>query len=204
MVQQEGETLMYSWLVTLGTAKSEMLKFAAKIAPRGLYTSGRGSTAAGLTAAVIRDKIGIMMLEAGAVVLGDQGLVCIDEFDKIKAEDRSALHEVMEQQTCSVAKGGIVATLNARTSILSAANPLYGKYDPYKNITENVNMPVPLLTRFDLVYVIRDTPEKEKDNRVASHILEIHRDSGARSHVLLSILISLVNTLHFPNNSNRN
>ncbi|MGE5863323.1 MAG: AAA family ATPase, partial [Nitrososphaerales archaeon] len=113
-----------------GTAKSEMLKFAAKIAPRGLYTSGRGSTAAGLTAAVIRDKSGIMMLEAGAVVLGDQGLVCIDEFDKIKPEDRSALHEVMEQQTCSVAKGGIVATLNARTSILAAANPLYGKYDP--------------------------------------------------------------------------
>lgn len=160
-----------------GTAKSEMLKFAAKIAPRGLYTSGRGSTAAGLTAAVIRDKSGIMMLEAGAVVLGDQGLVCIDEFDKIKPEDRSALHEVMEQQTCSVAKGGIVATLNARTSILSAANPMYGKYDPYKNITENVNLPVPLLTRFDLIFIVRDLPEKEKDNLIASHILEIHKDS---------------------------
>jgi replicative DNA helicase Mcm len=154
-----------------------MLKFAAKIAPRGLYTSGRGSTAAGLTAAVIRDKSGIMMLEAGAVVLGDQGLVCIDEFDKIKPEDRSALHEVMEQQTCSVAKGGIVATLNARTSILSAANPMYGKYDPYKNITENVNLPVPLLTRFDLIFIVRDLPEKEKDNLIASHILEIHKDS---------------------------
>ncbi|AIC15577.1 minichromosome maintenance protein MCM [Nitrososphaera viennensis] len=159
-----------------GTAKSEMLKFAAKIAPRGLYTSGRGSTAAGLTAAVIRDKSGIMMLEAGAVVLGDQGLVCIDEFDKIKPEDRSALHEVMEQQTCSVAKGGIVATLNARTSILSAANPMYGKYDPYKNITENVNLPVPLLTRFDLIFIVRDIPEKDKDNLIASHILEIHKD----------------------------
>ena len=159
-----------------GTAKSEMLKFAAKIAPRGLYTSGRGSTAAGLTAAVIRDKSGIMMLEAGAVVLGDQGLVCIDEFDKIKPEDRSALHEVMEQQTCSVAKGGIVATLNARTSILSAANPMYGKYDPYKNITENVNLPVPLLTRFDLIFIVRDVPERDKDNLIASHILEIHKD----------------------------
>ncbi len=159
-----------------GTAKSEMLKFTAKIAPRGLYTSGRGSTAAGLTAAVIRDKSGIMMLEAGAVVLGDQGIVCIDEFDKIKPEDRSALHEVMEQQTCSVAKGGIVATLNARTSILSASNPIYGKYDPYKNITENVNLPVPLLTRFDLIFIVRDSPDKEKDNLVASHILEIHRD----------------------------
>lgn len=159
-----------------GTAKSEMLKYAAKIAPRGLYTSGRGTTAAGLTAAVIRDKSGIMMLEAGAVVLGDQGLVSIDEFDKIKPEDRSSLHEVMEQQTCSVAKGGIVATLNARTSILSAANPMYGKYDPFKNITENVNLPIPLLTRFDLIYVIRDMPEREKDSRIAGHILEIHRD----------------------------
>jgi replicative DNA helicase Mcm len=159
-----------------GTAKSEMLKYAAKIAPRGLYTSGRGTTAAGLTAAVIRDKSGIMMLEAGAVVLGDQGLVCIDEFDKIKPEDRSSLHEVMEQQTCSVAKGGIVATLNARTSILSAANPMYGKYDVFKNITENVNLPIPLLTRFDLIYVIRDMPEREKDSRIAGHILEIHRD----------------------------
>jgi len=170
-----------------GTAKSEMLKFAAKIAPRGLYTSGRGTTAAGLTAAVIRDKSGIMMLEAGAVVLGDQGLVCIDEFDKIKPEDRSALHEVMEQQTCSVAKGGIVATLNARTSILSAANPLYGKYDPFKNITENVNLPVPLLTRFDIIYVVRDTPEKEKDSRVASHILELHRDLGRAAHPAIEI-----------------
>jgi replicative DNA helicase Mcm len=164
-----------------------MLKFAAKIAPRGLYTSGRGSTAAGLTAAVIRDKSGIMMLEAGAVVLGDQGLVCIDEFDKIKAEDRSALHEVMEQQTCSVAKGGIVATLNARTSILSAANPMYGKYDPFKNITENVNLPIPLLTRFDLIYVIRDSPEKEKDSRIASHILEIHQDAELAAQPAIDI-----------------
>jgi replicative DNA helicase Mcm len=170
-----------------GTAKSEMLKFTAKIAPRGLYTSGRGSTAAGLTAAVIRDKSGIMMLEAGAVVLGDQGIVCIDEFDKIKPEDRSALHEVMEQQTCSVAKGGIVATLNARTSILSASNPIYGKYDPYKNITENVNLPVPLLTRFDLIFIVRDSPDKEKDNLVASHILEIHRDTEQASRPAIDI-----------------
>src|SRR6188472_1834500 len=170
-----------------GTAKSEMLKFAAKIGPRGLCTSGRGSTAAGLTAAVIRDKSGIMMLEAGAVVLADQGLVCIDEFDKIRPEDRSALHEVMEQQTCSVAKGGIVATLNARTSILSAANPMYGKYDPYKNITENVNLPIPLLTRFDLVYVIRDLPEKEKDSKIASHILEIHKDVQKSSQAAINI-----------------
>ena len=161
-----------------GTAKSEMLKFCARIAPRGLYTSGRGSTAAGLTAAVVRDKTGIMMLEAGAVVLGDQGLVSIDEFDKMKPEDRSALHEVMEQQSASIAKGGIVATLNARTSILAAANPMYGKYDPFKNITENVNLPVPLLTRFDLIHVIRDKPSKERDTKIAQHIINLHTPKG--------------------------
>ena len=161
-----------------GTAKSEMLKFCARIAPRGLYTSGRGSTAAGLTAAVVRDKTGIMMLEAGAVVLGDQGLVSIDEFDKMKPEDRSALHEVMEQQSASIAKGGIVATLNARTSILAAANPMYGKYDPFKNITENVNLPIPLLTRFDLIFVVRDIPTKERDMQIAKHIIRRNTTSG--------------------------
>jgi replicative DNA helicase Mcm len=170
-----------------GTAKSEMLKFCARIAPRGLYTSGRGSTAAGLTAAVVRDKIGIMMLEAGAVVLGDQGLVCIDEFDKMKPEDRSALHEVMEQQSVSIAKGGIVATLNARTSILAAANPMFGKYDPFKNITENVNLPIPLLTRFDLIFVVRDIPSKERDTRIAKHILNLHRTSGTDTKSIIDV-----------------
>ena len=118
------------------------------------------------------------MLEAGATVLGDQGLVCIDEFDKMKTEDRSALHEVMEQQTASISKGGIVATLNARTSILAAANPMYGKYDPFKNITENVNLPVPLLTRFDLIFVVRDKPSKEKDTKIAKHIINLHTPTG--------------------------
>jgi len=168
-----------------GTAKSEMLKFCARIAPRGLYTSGRGSTAAGLTAAVVRDANGIFMLEAGATVLGDQGLVCIDEFDKMKAEDRSALHEVMEQQTASIAKGGIVATLNARASILAAANPMYGKYDPFKNITENVNLPVPLLTRFDLIFVVRDKPSKERDTKIAKHIINLHTPKGIDSRSLI-------------------
>ncbi|KKM68939.1 hypothetical protein LCGC14_1455900, partial [marine sediment metagenome] len=170
-----------------GTAKSEMLKFCARIAPRGLYTSGRGSTAAGLTAAVVKDKSGIFMLEAGAVVLGDQGLVCIDEFDKMKPEDRSALHEVMEQQTASIAKGGIVATLNARTSILAAANPLYGKYDPFRNITENVNLPIPLLTRFDLIFVVRDIPSKEKDRKIAEHIIDLHTPAGIENRSLIDV-----------------
>ena len=168
-----------------GTAKSEMLKFCARIAPRGLYTSGRGSTAAGLTAAVVRDVNGIFMLEAGATVLGDQGLVCIDEFDKMKDEDRSALHEVMEQQTASIAKGGIVATLNARTSILAAANPMYGKYDPFKNIHENVNLPIPLLTRFDLIFVVRDQPSKERDEKIAKHIIDLHTPQGIDNRSLI-------------------
>jgi replicative DNA helicase Mcm len=170
-----------------GTAKSEMLKFCARIAPRGLYTSGRGSTAAGLTAAVVRDTSGIFMLEAGAVVLGDQGLVCIDEFDKMRPEDRSALHEVMEQQSASIAKGGIVATLNARTSILAAANPIYGKYDPYKNLTENVNLPIPLLTRFDLIFVVRDIPSPAKDDQIAQHIIDQHGSSGTDITSLIDI-----------------
>jgi replicative DNA helicase Mcm len=158
-----------------GTAKSELLKYAARTAPRGLYTSGRGSTAAGLTAAVVREKNGMMMLEAGAVVLADLGVASIDEFDKMRNEDRSALHECMEQQTVSVAKGGIVATLNARTSILAASNPVFGKYDEYRNIAENVNLPIPLLTRFDLIFVIRDKPDRVQDEELAKHVLELHR-----------------------------
>jgi len=127
------------------------------------------------------------MLEAGAVVLGDQGLVCIDEFDKMRPEDRSALHEVMEQQSASIAKGGIVATLNARTSILAAANPMFGKYDPFKNLTENVNLPIPLLTRFDLVFVVRDIPTPDKDRQIAEHIINQHGESGTDVTSLVDI-----------------
>ncbi len=158
-----------------GTAKSELLKYSARIAPRGLYTSGKGSSAAGLTAAVVREKNGMLMLEAGAVVLADQGICAIDEFDKMGNTDRQALHEAMEQQTVSVAKGGIVVTLNARTSILAAANPLLGTYDPYKNLSDNINLPSPLLTRFDLIFIIRDVPERAIDEQIASHIMTLHR-----------------------------
>jgi replicative DNA helicase Mcm len=161
-----------------GTAKSELLKYVSRVAPRGLFTSGRGSTAAGLTAAVVKEKNGMMMLEAGATVLADLGVACIDEFDKMRDEDRSALHEVMEQQTASVAKGGIIATLNARTSILAAANPQDGKYDPYKNILENVSLPIPLLTRFDLIFIIRDEPDQANDETVAKHILDLRAKSS--------------------------
>ena len=158
-----------------GTAKSELLKYASRLAPRGLYASGKGSTAAGLTAAVIRERSGTMMLEAGTVVLADKGLACIDEFDKMRTEDRSALHEAMEQQTVSIAKGGIIATLNARTAILAASNPQFGKYDHSRNILDNINIPPPLLTRFDLVFAIHDTPERTKDTRLAEYILNIHK-----------------------------
>jgi replicative DNA helicase Mcm len=158
-----------------GTAKSQMLQYVAKIAPRGLYTSGRGSTAAGLTAAVLQEKGGGMTLEAGALVLADKGVCCIDEMDKMRTEDRVAIHEAMEQQTVSIAKGGIVATLNARSSILAAGNPTLGRYDPYRTIAENVQLPVTVLSRFDLIFIIRDEPESQLDERMAEHILTLHR-----------------------------
>ena len=158
-----------------GTAKSQLLQYVSKIAPRGLYTSGRGTTAAGLTAAVLRDKAGGMTLEAGALVLADQGVAAIDEMDKMRTEDRVAIHEVMEQHTVSIAKGGIVATLNARTSILAAANPTLGRYDPYRTVGENISLPVTILSRFDLIFVLRDVPERTKDELMTEHILDLHR-----------------------------
>jgi len=158
-----------------GTAKSQLLQYVAKVAPRGLYTSGRGSTAAGLTAAVLRERRGGMTLEAGALVLADKGVACIDEIDKMRPEDRVAIHEAMEQHTVSVAKGGIVATLNARTAILAAANPAFGRYDPYRTVAENITLPVTILSRFDLIFVLRDVPEKEVDAKMTEHILDLHR-----------------------------
>lgn len=157
-----------------GTAKSTLLLHAAQIAPRGVYTTGRGSTAAGLTAAVIREQGGGMVLEAGATVLADMGVCVVDEIDKMRPEDRVAMHEVMANQTVSIAKGGIVATLNARCSILAAANPELGRYDPYRPFNENVNLPVTLLSRFDLIFVLRDEPNPEVDRRVSSHMISLH------------------------------
>lgn len=158
-----------------GTAKSALLQYVARVAPRGLYTSGRGSTAAGLTAAVIRERAGGMALEAGALVLADKGVCSIDEIDKMRPEDRVAIHEAMEQQTVSVAKGGIVATLNARASVLAAANPALGRYDPYRNVSENINLPITILSRFDLIFVFRDMPDEELDRRMSDHILRTHQ-----------------------------
>ena len=158
-----------------GTAKSQLLRYVPKIAPRGLYTSGRGTTAAGLTAAVLPSSSGGMTLEAGALVLADRGIACIDEIDKMRPEDRVAIHEAMEQHTISIAKGGIVATLNARAAVLAAANPALGRYDPYRTVAENISLPVTILSRFDLIFVLRDVPEKDRDSRMSEHILELHR-----------------------------
>jgi replicative DNA helicase Mcm len=158
-----------------GVAKSQLLQYVSRIAPRGLYTSGRGTTAAGLTAAVVREKSGGMVLEAGALVLADKGIACIDEVDKMRPEDRVAIHEALEQHTVSVAKGGIVATLNARAAVLAAANPSLGRYDPYRNITDNISLPVTLLSRFDLLFIMKDVPEPDSDSRMSEHILTLHR-----------------------------
>jgi replicative DNA helicase Mcm len=159
-----------------GTAKSQLLQYVARIAPRAIYTTGRGATAAGLTAAVVRDKqSGEFYLEAGALVLADGGVACIDEIDKMREEDRVAIHEAMEQQTVSIAKAGIVARLNARTSVLAAGNPRYGRYLPNRSIAENVNLPPTILSRFDLIFVIKDMPNVDKDLRLAKHITATHK-----------------------------
>jgi replicative DNA helicase Mcm len=159
-----------------GTAKSQLLQYVARIAPRGIYTSGRGTSAAGLTCAVLKEKSGGMVLEAGALVLADKGICCCDEADKMRPEDRVAIHEPLEQHTVSIAKGGIVATLNARAAVLMAANPAMGRYDPYRNISDNINLPVTLLSRMDLIFVMKDVPDADADDRLSKHILSLHRN----------------------------
>ncbi|MEM4660273.1 MAG: minichromosome maintenance protein MCM, partial [Thermosphaera sp.] len=168
-----------------GTAKSQLLQYTSRIAPRGLYTSGKGSTAAGLTATVLRDKTtGEYYLEAGALVIADGGVACIDEIDKMREEDRSAIHEALEQQSVSIAKAGIVARLNARASVLAAGNPKFGRYDLTQPISKNIDLPPTILSRFDLIFVIQDIPNKDRDRMLAKHILEVHSDTErARPHI---------------------
>jgi replicative DNA helicase Mcm len=164
-----------------GTGKSQILKFVAGLAARGLYTSGKGTTAAGLTAAVVHDtESGAMTLEAGALVLADQGIACIDEFDKMDPNDRTAIHEAMEQHTVSIAKAGIVATLNARTSILAAANPTLGRYESSLSVQDNIRLPFTILSRFDLIWIMVDTIEAERDREIARFILDMHQTKKPR------------------------
>ncbi len=162
-----------------GAGKSALLSYTKTLAPRAVYASGRSSSAAGLTAAVLRDEMsGGFVLEAGALVLADGGIACLDEFEKMDEADRAAIHEIMEQGTLSIAKAGIVATLNARTSVLAAANPKFGRFDSYRSIADQIDLPPTILSRFDLIFPIRDVPKEEKDRKIARHILKFRSMSG--------------------------
>ncbi len=162
-----------------GSGKSAILKRISSIAPKGRYVAGRGASGAGLTAAVVKDELlGGWSLEAGALVLSNNGLVAIDEMDKMTEEDRAAMHEALEQQTISIAKANIQATLSSRTTVLAAANPKFGRFDPHGIMAEQIDMPPTLINRFDLIFPIKDIPDALEDEKLARHILELHKSTG--------------------------
>ncbi|KAI8054949.1 MCM2/3/5 family-domain-containing protein [Gilbertella persicaria] len=168
-----------------GTAKSQLLKFTEKVAPIAVYTSGKGSSAAGLTASVIRDpSTRDFYLEGGAMVLADGGVVCIDEFDKMRDEDRVAIHEAMEQQTISIAKAGITTILNSRTSVLAAANPVFGRYDDMKSAGENIDFQTTILSRFDMIFIVKDDHNENRDMSIARHVLNVHMNRQTQDAVM--------------------
>lgn len=163
-----------------GTAKSQLLKFVEKVAPIAIYTSGKGSSAAGLTASVQRSPSnGDFYLEGGAMVLADGGVVCIDEFDKMREEDRVAIHEAMEQQTISIAKAGITTVLNSRTSVLAAANPVFGRYDDSRSASENIDFQSTILSRFDMIFIVKDEHNTQRDLAIAKHVMNVHANGGS-------------------------
>ncbi|MDO9516613.1 MAG: minichromosome maintenance protein MCM [Methanosarcinaceae archaeon] len=159
-----------------GIAKSQLLRYMVKLAPRGVFASGKSASSSGLTATAVKDDFGDgrWTLEAGALVMADMGIAAIDEMDKMRTEDKSSLHEAMEQQTISVAKAGILATLRSRCALLGAANPKYGRFDRYEGIAPQINMEPALMSRFDLIFVLMDIPDKERDLKIAEHIVKAH------------------------------
>ena len=165
-----------------GVAKSQLLRYMSNLAPRGIYASGKSASAAGLTAAAVKDDFGDgrWTLEAGALVLADKGLACIDELDKMTAQDRSSLHEAMESQRISVAKAGITATLQCRCSMLAAANPKYGRFEDTDSVASQIDLPPALMSRFDIIFTLTDKPEKNKDRNITEHILNAHRRGQVR------------------------
>jgi replicative DNA helicase Mcm len=165
-----------------GSGKSQLLKRISIVAPKSRFVSGKGASAAGLTATVVKDEfLRGYALEAGALVLTNKGICCIDELDKMTKEDTSAMHEALEQQTISINKANISATLRAETTVLAAANPKFGRFDPYELIPKQIELPSTLINRFDLIFPIRDLPNKAKDERTADFILQLHKKSSGGS-----------------------
>ncbi|PSP88751.1 AAA family ATPase [Halobacteriales archaeon QS_4_66_20] len=168
-----------------GTGKSMLLQYVRNLAPRSVYTSGKGSSAAGLTAAAVRDDFGEgqqWSLEAGALVLADRGIAAVDELDKMRSEDQSAMHQALEQQEISVSKAGINATLKSRCSLLGAANPIHGRFDEYEAMAEQIDLDPPLISRFDLIFTVTDQPDEEEDRRLAEHIIETNYTGELNTH----------------------
>lgn len=162
-----------------GVAKSVTLGFMADISPKGRYVVGKSASGAGLTATVVRDEyLKGWSLEAGAMVLANKGLVCIDELEKMDPQDRSAMHEAMEQQTVTISKANVQASLRAETSVLAAANPKFGRFDPYQSIAQQIDLPPTLINRFDIIFTLRDIPDKDKDMKIAAHVLNEHMMDG--------------------------
>lgn len=190
-----------------GAGKSQLLKRISYVAPKARFVSGKGASGAGLTASVVRDEfLRGWALEAGALVLANRGICCIDELDKMTQEDRSAMHEALEQQTVTISKANIQATLRSETTVLAAANPKFGRFDPYELLAKQIDLPSTLINRFDLIFPIRDLPEREKDEQLASFILKLHQEAdqpeGSLEAEFLRKYVSYAKTRCFPRLSN--